>query len=158
MKASPKNPSSTTLSQLHICLPSSICLREEDTTEALAPRFIKSLHGTQPQPPEGKELSRRESTRGINGVILSFLNPRKNWLAAQHMKSVSTGLRNYGLQYNVLYHPYFDLDVKEALNRLHREIVDAHKQHLKCAMDLSMKHEYLPENLQVHLHKAFLML
>lgn len=43
----------------------------------------------------------------------------------------------------------YDLDVKEALNRLPREIVDARNQRLKRAMDLSMKHEYLPEDLQV---------
>ncbi|KAI9073982.1 hypothetical protein K1719_044046 [Acacia pycnantha] len=80
--------------------------------------------------------------------LQSFLDPRKNWLAAQHMKSVSTRLRHYGLRYDDLYDPYYDLDVKEALNRLPREIVDARNQRLKRAMDLSMKHEYLPENLQ----------
>ncbi|RYR26035.1 hypothetical protein Ahy_B02g060153 isoform B [Arachis hypogaea] len=35
------------------------------------------------------------------------------------------------------------------LNRLSKEVVDARHQCLKCAMDLSMKHEYLPEDLQV---------
>lgn len=30
-----------------------------------------------------------------------------------------------------------------------REIVDARNQRLKRAMDLSMKHEYLPEDLRV---------
>lgn len=54
-----------------------------------------------------------------------------------------------GLRYDDLYDPYYDLDVKEALNRLPREIVDARNQRLKRAMDLSMKHEYLPEDLQV---------
>lgn len=54
-----------------------------------------------------------------------------------------------GLRYDDCYDPYYDLDVKEALNRLPREIVDARNQRLKRAMDLSMKHEYLPENLQV---------
>lgn len=39
--------------------------------------------------------------------------------------------------------------MKEALNRLPREIVDARNQRLKRAMDLSMKHEYLPDNLEV---------
>jgi ubiquinol-cytochrome c reductase subunit 7 len=48
-----------------------------------------------------------------------------------------------------LYDPYYELDIKEALNRLPREIVDARNQRLKRAMDLSMKHEYLPEDLQV---------
>lgn len=43
----------------------------------------------------------------------------------------------------------YDLDIKEALARLPREIVDARNQRLKRAMDLSMKHQYLPEDLQV---------
>ena len=48
-----------------------------------------------------------------------------------------------------MYDPMEDLDIKEALNRLPREIVDARNQRLKRAIDLSMKHEYLPEDLQV---------
>lgn len=54
-----------------------------------------------------------------------------------------------GLRYDDLYDPMYDLDVKEAMNRLPREIVDARNQRLKRAMDLSMKHEYLQEDLQV---------
>ncbi|OAY78009.1 Cytochrome b-c1 complex subunit 7-2 [Ananas comosus] len=78
-----------------------------------------------------------------------LINPRRNWLARQHMKAVSKRLRNYGLRYDDLYDPYYDLDIKEALARLPREVVDARNQRLKRAMDLSMKHEYLPEDLQV---------
>lgn len=48
-----------------------------------------------------------------------------------------------------MYDPYYDLDVKEALNRLPKEVVDARHARLKRAIDLSMKHEYLPDNLQV---------
>ncbi|CAL5440329.1 unnamed protein product [Camellia sinensis] len=77
-----------------------------------------------------------------------LVDPKKNWLAAQHMKSISKRLRRYGLRYDDLFDPYYDLDVKEALNRLPREIVDARNQRLKRAMDLSMKHDYLPEHLQ----------
>ncbi|OAY81621.1 cytochrome b-c1 complex subunit 7-2-like isoform X2 [Ananas comosus] len=77
-----------------------------------------------------------------------LINPRRNWLARQHMKAVSKRLRNYGLRYDDLYDPYYDLDIKEALARLPREVVDARNQRLKRAMDLSMKHEYLPEDLQ----------
>ena len=77
-----------------------------------------------------------------------LVDPKKNWFAAQHMKSVSSRLRKYGLRHDDLYDPYYDLDVKEALNRLPREIVDARNQRLKRAMDLSMKHEYLPNDLQ----------
>ena len=56
-----------------------------------------------------------------------------------------------GLRYDDLYDPYYDLDVKEALNRLPREIVDARNQRLKRAIDLSLKHKYLPEDLQVQI-------
>ncbi|CAL5321443.1 unnamed protein product [Camellia sinensis] len=83
-----------------------------------------------------------------------LVDPKKNWFAAQHMKSVSTRLRRYGLRYDDLYDPYYDLDVKEALNRLPREIVDARSQRLKRAMDLSMKHEYLPNGLQLNVLPA----
>ena len=54
-----------------------------------------------------------------------------------------------GLRYDDLYDPYFDLDIKEALARLPREVVDARIQRLKRAMDLSMKHQYLSDDLQV---------
>ncbi|KAK9268629.1 hypothetical protein L1049_000386 [Liquidambar formosana] len=77
-----------------------------------------------------------------------FVNPSKNWFAAQHMKSLSKRLRKYGLRYDDLYDPMYDLDIKEAMARLPREIVDARNQRLLRAMDLSMKHQYLPEDLQ----------
>ncbi|CAI0414995.1 unnamed protein product [Linum tenue] len=84
----------------------------------------------------------------MSTFLQSFLDPRKNWFARQHMNAISTRLKKYGLRYDDLYDPYFDLDVKEALNRLPREIIDARNQRLKRAMDLSMKHEYLPADLQ----------
>ncbi|ERN20388.1 hypothetical protein AMTRI_Chr03g46070 [Amborella trichopoda] len=77
-----------------------------------------------------------------------FMSPRHNWFAAQHCKAISKRLRKYGLRYDDLYDPMYDLDIKEALDRLPREVVDARNQRLKRAMDLSMKHEYLPEDLQ----------
>ncbi|KGN60115.1 cytochrome b-c1 complex subunit 7-2 [Cucumis sativus] len=81
--------------------------------------------------------------------FMQFLvDPKKNWFARQHMKTLTKRLRNYGLRYDDLYDPYYDVDVKEALDRLPREIVDARNQRLKRAMDLSMKHQYLPDNLQ----------
>ncbi|KAH6760678.1 Cytochrome bd ubiquinol oxidase [Perilla frutescens var. hirtella] len=82
------------------------------------------------------------------GLFKWLVDPTRNPLAAIHMKSVSNRLRRYGLRYDDLYDPMFELDVKEALNRLPREIVDARNQRLKRALDLSMKHEYLPEDLQ----------
>ncbi|KAL1532437.1 cytochrome b-c1 complex subunit 7-like [Salvia divinorum] len=77
-----------------------------------------------------------------------LVDPKRNPLAAMHMKAVSTRLRRYGLRHDDLFDPMYDLDVKEALSRLPREIVDARNQRLKRAMDLSLKHEYLPEDLQ----------
>ncbi|KAK4761816.1 hypothetical protein SAY87_029700 [Trapa incisa] len=81
----------------------------------------------------------------MGSFLQSIVDP-KNWLAALHMKIISRRLRNY--DNDDLYDPYYDVDVKEALNRLPREVVDARTQRLKRAMDLSTKHEYLPENLQ----------
>ncbi|XP_043702597.1 cytochrome b-c1 complex subunit 7-2, mitochondrial isoform X1 [Telopea speciosissima] len=83
-----------------------------------------------------------------SSLVQSLLNPRKNWFAALHMKTVSSRLRKYGLRYDDLYDPLHDLDIKEALARLPREVVDARNARLKRALDLSMKHEYLPEDMQ----------
>ncbi|KAL8167830.1 hypothetical protein V2J09_009329 [Rumex salicifolius] len=77
-----------------------------------------------------------------------LVDPKRNPLAAMHKKSLDKRLRKYGLRFDDLYDPKEDLDIKEAMNRLPREIVDARNQRLKRAMDLSMKHEYLPEDLQ----------
>lgn len=54
-----------------------------------------------------------------------------------------------GLRYDDLYDPMQDLDIKCALDRLPREVVNARNQRLKRAIDLSMKHEYLSEEMQV---------
>uniref|UniRef100_A0ACD6A210 Uncharacterized protein n=1 Tax=Avena sativa TaxID=4498 RepID=A0ACD6A210_AVESA len=77
-----------------------------------------------------------------------FVNPRRNPLARIHMLTISSRLRKFGLRYDDLYDPYFDLDIKEALARLPQEVVDARIQRLKRAMDLSMKHQYLTDDLQ----------
>ncbi|CAL0319174.1 unnamed protein product [Lupinus luteus] len=81
-------------------------------------------------------------------LLQSLIDPKKNWLAALHMKTISRRLRNYGLRYDDLYDPYYDIDVQEALNRLPKEVVEARHQRLKRAIDLSMKHQYLPQDLQ----------
>ncbi|KAL7159479.1 hypothetical protein ABFS83_01G029500 [Erythranthe nasuta] len=77
-----------------------------------------------------------------------LVDPTRNPLARLHMKTIGNRLKKYGLRHDDLYDPMYELDVKEALNRLPREIVDARNQRLKRAMDLSMKHDYLPEDLQ----------
>ncbi|KAJ8431803.1 hypothetical protein Cgig2_027548 [Carnegiea gigantea] len=83
-----------------------------------------------------------------SSLLKWLLDPKKNVLAAMHKSSMDKRLRKYGLRFDDLYDPMEDLDIKEALNRLPREIVDARNQRLKRAIDLSMKHEYLPEDLQ----------
>ncbi|OEL25736.1 hypothetical protein BAE44_0013245 [Dichanthelium oligosanthes] len=82
-----------------------------------------------------------------------LVNPRRNPLARVHRNAVASRLRKYGLRYDDLYDPYHDLDIKEALARLPREVVDARNQRLKRAMDLSMKHKYLPDELQALLEE-----
>ncbi|KAK1420992.1 hypothetical protein QVD17_23008 [Tagetes erecta] len=81
-------------------------------------------------------------------LVKAILDPKKNWFAALHKKTVENRLRKYGLRYDDLFDPMESLDIKEALARLPREIVDARNQRLLRAMDLSMKHEYLPKDLQ----------
>lgn len=54
-----------------------------------------------------------------------------------------------GLRYEDLYDPLASTEIKVALDRLPAEVVDARTQRLKRAMDLSLKHTYLPEDLQV---------
>ncbi|XP_073051831.1 cytochrome b-c1 complex subunit 7-like [Primulina eburnea] len=91
------------------------------------------------------------STRGeemLSALSKWLVDPKRNPLASMHMKAISNRLRKFGLRYDDLYDPMYDLDIKEALNRLPREIVDARNQRLKRAIDLSMKHEELPEELQ----------
>ncbi|XP_057521335.1 cytochrome b-c1 complex subunit 7-2, mitochondrial-like [Amaranthus tricolor] len=83
-----------------------------------------------------------------SSLLKALLDPKKNFLAAMHKSSMDKRLRKYGLRFDDLYDPMEDLDIKEALNRLPREIVDARNQRLKRAIDLSMKHEYLPDDLQ----------
>lgn len=99
-------------------------------------------------PGGGPVAEEEELQRAMESLMKWLVDPKKNWFARQHMKTISTRLRKYGLRYDDLYDPKYDLDIKEALNRLPREIVDARHQRLKRAIDLSMKHEYLAEDLQ----------
>ncbi|XP_024960616.1 cytochrome b-c1 complex subunit 7-2-like [Cynara cardunculus var. scolymus] len=80
--------------------------------------------------------------------LKTILDPKKNWFAALHKKTLAHRLSLMGLRYDDLFDPMESLDIKEALNRLPREIVDARNQRILRAMDLSMKHEYLPKDLQ----------
>ncbi|KAK1370001.1 Cytochrome b-c1 complex subunit 7 [Heracleum sosnowskyi] len=75
-------------------------------------------------------------------------NPVKNPLARIHKAAVDLRIRKLGLRYDDLYDPLFSLDVKEALDRLPDEVVQARNQRLKRCMDLSMKHSYLSKEMQ----------
>ncbi|KMT16839.1 hypothetical protein BVRB_2g043200 [Beta vulgaris subsp. vulgaris] len=83
-----------------------------------------------------------------SSLLKTLLDPKKNIFAAMHKSATDKRLRKYGLRFDDLYDPLEDLDIKEALDRLPREIVDARNQRLKRAIDLSMKHEYLTDDLQ----------
>ncbi|KAI3877601.1 hypothetical protein MKX03_037734, partial [Papaver bracteatum] len=81
-------------------------------------------------------------------LLKNFLDPKKNWLAGVHKKAIANRLTHYGFViflFNrwiffvqvfdmTIYMIYFmDLDIKEALNRLPVEVVDARNQRLKRA-------------------------
>ncbi|CAN6209642.1 unnamed protein product, partial [Urochloa humidicola] len=106
------------------------------------PASIESAHTRQRNLPNLREENM------ISRLSSWFVNPRRNPLARMHRDAVASRLRKYGLRYDDLHDPYHDLDIKEALSRLPREVVDARNQRLKRAMDLSMKHQYLPDDLQ----------
>ncbi|KAJ0251896.1 Cytochrome b-c1 complex subunit 7-1 [Hirschfeldia incana] len=112
--------------------------------------FVVNLPSSLPEAAFVAQPVKRDAHREkkMSTFLQTFLDPKKNFLARMHMKAVSTRLRRYGLRYDDLHDQYENLDIKEALNRLPREVVDARNQRLKRAMDLSMKHEYLPEDLQ----------
>lgn len=46
------------------------------------------------------ELSQERDTK-MASFLQSFLDPKKNWFAAQHMKALSTRLRHYGSSSNL---------------------------------------------------------
>ncbi|CAN6308831.1 unnamed protein product, partial [Urochloa humidicola] len=115
---------------------------------------IPATRRTKGEPPPGAAAAATAMSKMMSALSNWLVNPRRNPLARLHMHSVSSRLRKYGLRYDDLYDPYFDLDIKEALGRLPREVVDARIQRLKRAMDLSMKHQYLPEDVQVKKESA----
>uniref|UniRef100_A0A0C9S9W1 Cytochrome b-c1 complex subunit 7 n=1 Tax=Wollemia nobilis TaxID=56998 RepID=A0A0C9S9W1_9CONI len=84
----------------------------------------------------------------IKGALANVTKSAVDWVTIQYCTTVGNRLRKYGLRYDDLYDQTFDLDIQEALNRLPQEVVDARNQRIKRAMDLSMKHEYLPKELQ----------
>lgn len=81
-------------------------------------------------------------------ALTRLFEPVLNWMAPRYQAAVGKELKKYGLRYEDLYDPQYDLDVEEALKRLPQEVVDARNQRLKRASDVSMKHSELPKELQ----------
>jgi len=69
-------------------------------------------------------------------------------MAPRYQAAVGKELMKYGLRYEDLYDPQYDLDVDETLRRLPQEVVDARNQRLKRAIDINMKHSELPKDMQ----------
>nr|UER43498.1 cytochrome bd ubiquinol oxidase 14kDa subunit [Viscum album] len=76
------------------------------------------------------------------------LSPKRNWIVRKYANIVGNRLRRYGLRYDDLFDPLADVEVKVALDRLPPAVVAARTQRLMRAMDHSLKHTYLPEDLQ----------
>ena len=73
-------------------------------------------------------------------MFASFAKRYQGWVGAE--------LSKYGLRYDDLLDETANLDVAEALKRIPQEERDLRMQRLKRAMDLSMKHIYLDEEMQ----------
>jgi ubiquinol-cytochrome c reductase subunit 7 len=74
--------------------------------------------------------------------------PFWNWASRRYQAAVGKELKKYGLRYDDLYDELYDVDIQEALSRLPKHVVDARSARIKRAMDASMKHVYLPKELQ----------
>ncbi|CAI5960313.1 unnamed protein product [Closterium sp. NIES-65] len=85
---------------------------------------------------------------GLAKTLNKLTEPAFNWASHWYRGIVGAQLKKYGLRYDDLYDPYYDLDVAEALKRLPQAEVDARNQRLKRAIDISMKHTHLPKELQ----------
>ncbi|BBN09878.1 ubiquinol-cytochrome c reductase subunit 7 [Marchantia polymorpha subsp. ruderalis] len=84
--------------------------------------------------------------------MASFLTklsePIWNWASRRYQAAVAKELKKYGLRYDDLYDEMYDLDIKEAMSRLPESEILARNARIKRAMDASMKHVYLPKELQ----------
>ncbi|KAG6549292.1 hypothetical protein Mapa_009278 [Marchantia paleacea] len=84
--------------------------------------------------------------------MASFLTklsePIWNWASRRYQAAVAKELKKYGLRYDDLYDEMYDVDIKEAMARLPESEILARNARIKRAMDASMKHVYLPKELQ----------
>mmetsp|Transcript_17775 Transcript_17775/g.58158 ORF Transcript_17775/g.58158 Transcript_17775/m.58158 type:complete len:123 (-) Transcript_17775:114-482(-) len=83
----------------------------------------------------------------MSKTLAKLFTPAFEWLAIRYQAQVGRDLAKVGLRYDDLLDPTYDLDTAEALSRLSPQEQDFRMQRLKRAMDLSMKHTYLPPDM-----------
>lgn len=81
-------------------------------------------------------------------MVAKIFDPLVKFMAPRYQAAVAKELKKYGLRYEDLYDPMYDLDVEETLRRLPQEVVDARNQRLRRGVDMSLKHSALPKDLQ----------
>ena len=79
---------------------------------------------------------------------VSFPFPSVTADRSEGLSRVANDLKKYGLRYDDLLDPSGNMDVAAAMSRLPQEVLDARNQRLKRALDISLKHTYLPKDLQ----------
>ena len=84
----------------------------------------------------------------LQSLIAKVFDPLVKFMAPRYQAAVGKELKKYGLRYEDLYDPMYDLDIDEALRRLPQDVIDARNQRLRRATDISLKHTELPKDLQ----------
>eukprot|EP00475_Leptophrys_vorax_P001261 TRINITY_DN10677_c0_g1_i2.p1 TRINITY_DN10677_c0_g1~~TRINITY_DN10677_c0_g1_i2.p1 ORF type:complete len:126 (+),score=8.63 TRINITY_DN10677_c0_g1_i2:112-489(+) len=85
---------------------------------------------------------------GLAKTFGKLTEPVFNVASQWYRGVVGAHLKKYGLRWDDLYDPMYDLDIEEALRRLPQPVLDARNQRLKRAIDLSLKHVHLPKEVQ----------
>ena len=78
----------------------------------------------------------------------AIFRPFYNSFRAAYRERVANDLKKYGLRYDDLLDPSGNMDVAAAMSRLPQGVLDARNQRLKRALDISLKHVYLPKDIQ----------
>ncbi|KAG2500179.1 hypothetical protein HYH03_001760 [Edaphochlamys debaryana] len=81
-------------------------------------------------------------------LVKQWVGPLFKSAAVTYRAAVGKKLTEYGLRFDDLQDPLKDEDVAEALRRLPPDVIVARNCRLRRALDLSGKHEALPEDLQ----------
>ncbi|GFR43486.1 hypothetical protein Agub_g4572 [Astrephomene gubernaculifera] len=80
-------------------------------------------------------------------LLKQLAAPIYNRMGVAYRAAVGQKLSKYGLRFDDLQDPLKDEDVMEALRRLPPDVVVARNCRLRRALDLSGKHESLPQEL-----------